>query len=267
MSDMMASIASSFFRLISQTRLPRLDGTLRLAGLSHPVEIRRDEWGVPHIYANNLPDLFFAQGFVHAQDRLWQMEFNRRLVAGRLAEILGPVAVDLDRWVRTLTMRRVAEYEVMLLSEEARNFLQAYANGVNVFMARQRLPIEFTLLRYKPEPWTIADSIAWIKMMSWTLSVNWEAELIRSKLVARLGPEVAAELEPSICNAGLMFTSRGRLFDDQSCSPGGCQESQPFMGPSPDDGLGSNNWVLAGEDPTETILATICTTATAQGLV
>jgi len=166
MQKRMKPFTITLLRLLSRTRLPRLDGELRLAGLEKPVHLWRDSWGVPHIYADNLHDLFFAQGFAHAQDRLWQMEFNRRLVAGRLAEILGQDAVGLDRWMRTLTMRRVAEYEVSLLSIEAHGFLQAYANGVNVCMVHQRRPIEFTLLRYKPEPWSIADSLSWIKMMS-----------------------------------------------------------------------------------------------------
>jgi penicillin G amidase len=248
MNQHLLPLVNQLLRLISRTRLPRLDGQLRLAGLSKPVEIRRDDWGVPHIYADNLADLIFAQGFVHAQDRLWQMEFNRRIVSGRLAEILGSVAVDLDRWVRTLTMRRVAEYEVTLLSEEARGFLQSYANGVNMCMVQQRLPIEFTLLHYKPEPWTIADTLSWIKMMSWTLSVNWEAELTRAKLVARLGTEIAAELEPLhlqrwpyVLPPDVDYSTIGQAALETA------QKTRPFMGPSPYDGLGSNNWVLAGD--------------------
>jgi penicillin amidase len=242
------SVANQCLRLYARNRLPRLDGQLQLAGLGRPAQILRDEWGVPHIYAESLKDLCFAQGFAHAQDRLWQMEFNRRLASGRLAEIFGPVAVQVDRWVRTLTIRRVAEFEVSLLSTEVRDLLQAYANGVNVCMAQQRLPIEFSLLRFRPRPWTIADSLSWIKMMSWSLSVNWEAELLRAKLIARLGPEMAADLEPlhlqrwpyilppelndaTLGASALETAQRGRLY----------------MGPSPYDGLGSNNWAIAGE--------------------
>jgi penicillin amidase len=239
---------ATFLRLVSRTRLPRLDGELRLAGLKKPVQILRDNWGVPHIYANNIQDLFFSQGFVHAQDRLWQMEFNRRLVAGRLAEILGEVAVPLDRWIRTLTMRRVAEYEVNLLPEETLSCLQAYANGINVCMVHQRLPVEFTLLRYKPEPWSIADTIAWVKMMSWSLCVNWEAELLRARLVAQLGPELAAELEPEhlqrwpyVMPPGVDYSHIGASALEKA------QTLRPFTGPSPYDGVGSNNWVLAGD--------------------
>ena len=248
MKNSLRPFASDCLRLFSRSRLPRLDGQLRLAGLAKPVRVLRDEWGVPHIYAENLTDLFFTQGFVHAQDRLWQMEFNRRLTAGRLAEVLGATVVDIDRWTRTLTIRRVAEYEVSLLSKEVRGFLQAYANGVNVCMAQQRRPIEFTLLRYKPEPWTIADSLSWIKMMSWSLSVNWEAELLRAQLIARLGPELAAELEPPhlqrwpyVLSPDIDYSTLGASALET------VQKARPFTGPSPYDGVGSNNWVLAGE--------------------
>ena len=135
--------------LLGRSRLPRLDGALSLAGLQAPVEILRDEWGIPHIYAANESDLWFAQGFVHAQERLFQMDFNRRLVAGRLSEVIGAESLPVDRWMRILTMRRVAEFEVSLLSEAVRNALQAYANGINAFLAQGRLPLEFSLLRYR----------------------------------------------------------------------------------------------------------------------
>jgi penicillin amidase len=232
---------------LSRSRRPKTDGELRLSGLQAPVEIHRDRWGVPHIYAEDDHDLLLAQGFVHAQDRLWQMEFNRRLVAGRLAEVLGPVAVPLDRWMRILTMRRVAEYEVGLLNAEVRADLEAYAAGVNAVMAQGRLPVEFTLLRYRPEPWTVADTLAWIKMMSWTLSVNWESEILRAQLVARIGLERAAELEPPTFDRWPRVVPPGI---DYSVIGNGALErayaARPFTGPSPYDGLGSNNWVVAG---------------------
>lgn len=244
-------LIKSAMGLLDRTRLPRIDGSLHLAGLHAPVEILRDAWGVPHIYAQNLSDLFFAQGFVHAQDRLWQMEFNRRLVAGRLAEKLGAVALPLDRWMRTLTLRRVAEFEVSLLSEETKSYLQAYANGINIGILHGRLPIEFTLLGYHPEPWQISDSLAWIKMISWNLSVNWESELLRTQMVARLGPELAAEMEaphlsrwPFISPPGTDYSYIGTSALERA------QQTRPFIGPSPYEGLGSNNWALSGERTT-----------------
>ncbi|MDI6694552.1 MAG: penicillin acylase family protein [Anaerolineales bacterium] len=247
-NSIFARVVKSALGLLGRTRLPRIDGHFRLAGLHAPVEIIRDSWGVPHIYAQNKLDLFFAQGFIHAQDRLWQMEFNRRLVAGRLAETLGAAALPLDRWMRTLTLRRVAEFEVSLLSAEVKSYLQAYANGVNIGALHGRLPIEFTLLGYRPEPWQISDSLAWIKMMSWNLSVNWESELLRAQLIARLGPELAAEMEaphlshwPYIAPPGTDYSYIGASALERA------QQTRPFTGPSPYEGLGSNNWALSGE--------------------
>src|SRR5512136_619227 len=181
---------------LSRRRLPQVDGTLHAKGLERPVEVVRDRWGVPHIYAETLHDLMFAQGFVHAQDRLWQMDIQRHLVAGRLSEVLGAVALPLDRWFRVLGMCRVADQEPALLGDQARAALEAYAAGVTACAEQGRLPLEFMLLGYRPEPWTVADTCSGVKMMAWNLSVNWEAELLRAQLIARLGPELAAELEP-----------------------------------------------------------------------
>jgi len=245
------SLLKSVLELISRTRLPKVDGDLHLPGLHAPVDVLRDDWGVPHIFAQSLYDLFFAQGYVHAQERLWQMDFNRRLVAGRLSEILGSLTIDLDRWMRILTMQRVAEYEVRLIKDDVKRQLQAYADGVNAFITQGRLPLEFTLLRYKPEPWIIANTLAWMKMMSWNLSVNWEMEILRSHLVSNLGPELAAELElphlqrwPFIIPPGLDYSNIGNVALERA------QAARPFTGPSPYEGLGSNNWVLAGSRTT-----------------
>ena len=192
----MADVIQTGLSWFARTKLTQVDGKLQLRGLRAPVEVIRDRWGVPHIYASNVPDALFAQGFVHAQDRLWQMEFNRRLVAGRLAEVLGATPLPVDRWMRILGMRRVAEAEVALLRPDVRAEVDAYVAGINAFIARGKLPVEFTLLRYRPEPWRVADSLSWAKMMAWSLSINWETELLRAQLIARLGPELAAELEP-----------------------------------------------------------------------
>ena len=232
---------------LDRRRLPQTEGTLSLAGLEAPVEVLRDRWGVPHIYAQSRHDLMFAQGFVHAQDRLWQMDFQRRLVAGRLAEVLGAVALPVDRWFRVLGMRRTAEQEPALLGADARAALEAYALGVNACAGRGRLPLEFTLLGYRPEPWTVVDTLSWAKMMAWTLSVNWEAELLRAQLLARLGAERAAELEPRIAADQPLIVPPGV---DYSVLGGAALEraaaARRFAGPGPGEGLGSNNWVLAG---------------------
>jgi len=241
------SILKAALKLVANARIPKKDGEVKLSRLHAPVEIYHDEWNVPHIYAQNLHDLFLAQGYVHAQERMWQMDFNRRLVAGRLSEILGSVSLPLDRWMRTLTLRRVAEYEENLISEEIRGFYQSYAEGVNNFINEGRLPLEFFLLRYKPEPWKIPDSLSWIKMMSWTLSVNWEVEILRAQLLNLLGPELAAELEPPYLKRWPYVVPPGSDYSRVGLSAlDRAKAAKPFTGPSPYEGLGSNNWAISG---------------------
>ena len=130
------------------------------------------------------------------RDRAAQVGVSETRPLDTLSEVIGELTVPVDRWMRTLGMRRVAEQELELLVPEKEAFYQAYADGVNARIAQGRLPVEFTLLRYRPEPWTVLDSIAWVKMMSWVLSVNWETEITRALLIEKLGPEKAAELEP-----------------------------------------------------------------------
>jgi penicillin amidase len=177
--------------------LPRTSGALRLTELSAPVEVLRDRWGVPHIYAQSDEDLFVAQGYVHAQDRLWQMELQRRTGHGRLAEIFGPLAVEADRFLRVLGLHHVAQQEVELLEGEERTVVEAYARGINAYIQGQkRLPIEFLLLRYRPEPWQPVDSLVWAKVMALGLCMNWTSELLRARMVATVGLERTRALEP-----------------------------------------------------------------------
>ncbi|MFP4346568.1 MAG: penicillin acylase family protein [Anaerolineales bacterium] len=244
-ADLLAPLAETGLRWLSRRRLPRLDGTLPLSGLLAPVEILWDRWGVPHIYAENFHDLLLGQGYVHAQERLFQMDFNRRAASGRLAEVVGERALPMDRWMRTLTLRRVAETEVGRLSPATRKALEAYAAGVNAFIARGPLPVEFTLLRYRPEPWSATDTLCWIKMMAWELGVNWESELLRARLLQRLGPADAAALDaqdperwPAVLPEGVDYGALGDLALRRAGA------AHPFIGPAPPSG--SNNWAVAG---------------------
>lgn len=179
--------------------LPQTQGTLRLPGLKRQAEVLRDRWGVPHIYAGTADDLFFCQGYVHAQDRLWQMDLQRRLGSGRLSEVFGEATLEVDRFFRVVGLNRAAEAEAETLDAETRGVLVSYAAGINAYIdAHQgRLPLEFGLLRFKPEPWRLVDSLYWAKVMAWNLSCNWSSELIRARLAARLGADQAADLEPS----------------------------------------------------------------------
>jgi len=183
--------------LYARQGLPVANGRLVTSGLEAPVQVIRDSWDIPHIYAQDENDLFFAQGYVQAQDRLWQMEVLRRAARGTLSELLGARALTSDRLARTLGLAREAEREWEALDAEARQPLEAYARGVNAYLsaAGRRLPPEFLLLGYAPGPWQPADSMAIGRLMAWELSGDWRSELVRARLVRAVGPEQAAELE------------------------------------------------------------------------
>lgn len=180
-----------------RTSLPQTSGAVRVSGLDGPVEIVRDRWGVPHIFAGTDHDAFFGLGYVHAQDRLWQMEMNRRIGAGRLSEILGEATLAIDKFQRTMGYYRAVQDDFAALSPASQQILQAYADGVNQWLAEgHTLPPEFLLLGVKPDPWTPYDSLVWTKMMSWDLGGDYDLELLRARLVQALGPERAGQLLP-----------------------------------------------------------------------
>ncbi|MDW8267562.1 MAG: penicillin acylase family protein [Anaerolineae bacterium] len=227
---------------------PRIEGRLRVPGLQARVEVLRDRWGVPHIYAQNEADLWFAQGFVHAQDRLWQMEQLRRLTAGRLSEAVGEEGLPLDRLARVIGFRRTAAAQLERLSPETRTVLEHYVRGVNAFLALygRRLPLEFTLLGIRPEPWTPVDSLSIVLLLGWALSGNWQEELTRVSLYTRLGPARAAELMPDyppgnpvILPGEVQAGQAERLLQAY-------RELQTYIGLTAP-GQGSNNWVVSGE--------------------
>jgi penicillin amidase len=228
---------------------PQVNGELAVPGLSAPVEIIRDDWGVPHIYAENEHDLFFAQGFVHAQDRLWQMEFNRRIGSGTLSAILGEPTLEIDRFMRTLGLRRSAERDLASADEEVRALLQAYADGVNAYVEghRDRLPLEFTILGVDPEPWTPSDTLSWAAVMSLQLGRTYQTELFRARLIAALGQDATQQLLPPYPeDAPVIIPPEARSYawlqDIAIDSPDGLEDllGKPAMF------LGSNNWVVHG---------------------
>jgi penicillin amidase len=178
--------------------LPQLEGAIQVAGLSAPVEVLRDAHGVPHLRASSLQDLFFAQGYVTAQDRLWQMDLSRRLAEGELSEVFGERTLRLDLENRTLGFRQVSQRALAELSPEARAPLTAYANGVNAFIAshRDRLPLEFRLLNYQPRPWGESDSLGVALNLVKTLNTTWRTDLMRERIGAKLGPDLSADLFP-----------------------------------------------------------------------
>ena len=231
--------------------LPTTRGDLNLPGLQAPVTVYRDSWGIPHIFAQNTDDLFMAQGYVQAGDRLWQMEFQRRTGHGRLSEILGDATLSTDRFLRTLGTTQAAQADLEIMDPQTRSYLDAYARGVNAYIEQQRgnLPIEFRLLGVKPEPWTPVDSLVWGKMIAWDLGGNWETELLRARIVAVLGAAAAQQLLPNYpASDPLIIPSEVHAYRDLGTPDVATAAADVNRWLSPvKEGIGSNNWVVGGE--------------------
>ncbi|MFQ5594359.1 MAG: penicillin acylase family protein [Anaerolineae bacterium] len=232
---------------------PQTDGTLTLAGLQAPVEVFRDKWGIPNIYAQNEHDLFFAQGYVHAGDRLWQMDFNRRIGSGRLSELVGEATLDTDIFLRHLGMHRASAKDWELLSPEVRAILTAYVDGVNTYIESHqgRLPLEYTILGVKPEPWKPLDSIVWAKVMAWDLGGNWEAELLRARLINQVGRQAVADLVPPYPQDAPVIVPPGvgnyAFLQDATLTA--YRPIRQVLGISTG-AWASNNWVVSGDKST-----------------
>ena len=254
---------------------PQVAGEITLEGLSGPVSVVRDARGVPHVYADSPVDLFRAQGYVTAQDRFFEMDMRRHVTAGRLAELVGGSALPSDKMIRTMGWRRVAEEELPKLAPTTRQYLQAYADGVNDYLARQgetsNLALEYLLLDrqlpdYRVEKWSPVDSLAWLKAMAWDLRGNYSDELARARLQAVLDPALVAALYPPYPTS-----QHPPILSPQQWSPGkvyaaspvptaltvdadpGAQAAvtaayQAIAGMSDlvgrGDGIGSNSWVV-----------------------
>ena len=229
---------------MSRGSLPRTDGTITLPGLEAQVEVIRDKWGVPHIYASSTHDLFFAQGFVHAQDRLWQMEVNRRLARGRLAELFGAVALETDRATRTFGFDRLGRTDYDQAGPLVRGVIDAYTAGVNAFLTQPklRLPVEYKLVGHRPEPWAAADTMAFTRLMMWQLSHAWYGEIVRAQVIEAVGAERAAELEVHYPPGNPVSLPKGIEFHRQAAT-GGLPGAGGRMLRR---GLGSNSWVVSG---------------------
>jgi len=241
---------------------PHRSGSLRVRGLRGPVSIATDARGVPAIRAQSIDDAMFGIGWAHARDRLWQMEFERRAGAGRLAEILGEAAVPADTFLRTIGFRRAAESAVRAATPEVRRLLEAYAAGVNAFLAADRArPVELRILRDSVEPWTPADSIAWGKLMEWDLSRNAEDEIRLARVAEALGPERASELLPVNAATTTILTADEWAPRAIPAAPPAALRLAPAapwrslaaelallepLGLGGGEGTGSNSWVVSG---------------------
>lgn len=185
---------------IMDKSLPVTDGELQLHGLTAQVSVYRDAYGVPHIRAESEPDLMRAVGYVHAQDRLWQMDLTRRAAAGRLSEIFGKEnkILEIDRMLRTVGIARMAPMLADSMDVHTRSLLQAYTDGVNAFLEAwsDRLPVEFVILGYEPEPWTIYDCVAIARIIGWELNLAWKVDVAMTQVVHKVGLDKASELFP-----------------------------------------------------------------------
>jgi penicillin amidase len=197
-TGLLGAALGAAWHLLARRPLPTTRGEIRLEGLHGPVLVRRDRWGVPHVEAGDAADLWFAEGFCHGQDRLWQLDFYRRVVRGRLAEMAGEEGLPVDRLMRTLGIRRVAEREASGLDPELLALLERFCAGVNAAAAAAKAPpFEMRLLGLRFEPWRPVDILSLGKLLAFGLATNWEKELLRADMARALGPEVAARLDPT----------------------------------------------------------------------
>ncbi|HEX7065482.1 MAG TPA: penicillin acylase family protein, partial [Bacillales bacterium] len=227
-----------------QRNLPMTEGTLTLSGLREPVTVYRDKNGLPHIKAENMHDLFIAQGFVTAQARMFQMDLSRRQASGTLSEVVGEATVERDKLFRTLGLRRWAKNSLPVYSEHAQDVLQWYADGVNAYIEHAEkngtLPAEFRILGYKPDLWTPVDSLTIGKYMAYTLGGHWEGQAFRYYLVENFPEKKAMALFPSYPDDAptILQAIRANPLDIEK-SFASVVTPNPFNG--------SNNWVVSGE--------------------
>jgi penicillin G amidase len=235
-------------------------GQLAVKGLKQDVSITRNAQGVPHIQAATVNDAYYGLGFAHAQDRLWQMMFHRRVAQGRLSEVLGEATLDTDKFIRTLgVMQRARATAGEMQTKDPAAFarMQAYADGVNAYLAMNSgkpWPIEFTITGAPPpEPWQVADSVAWTVMMAWDLGGNWRREVRRLAYAQQWSTAKIAdfmrvnegETAPQTTDFAALYQQLG-LYSTVNSLASAVPQMIAAAPESGIDGIGSNNWVLAG---------------------
>lgn len=236
-------------RYLVTKSFPEYSGSVSVASIREGVTISRDQYGVPHISASNEHDLFFAQGYVHAQDRLWQMDLTRRAGEGRLSEILGPSTVKFDKMLKSVGFKTIAEKLQRQLHPKSAEILNAYTAGVNEFIRTHtgRYPIEFDMLNYVPEEWTPVHSLMIARLMAWELNISWHSDVVLGELVARLGEEKAAMVFPTYPENGPVIAEE--KIDAERMAPlrqfvSVHDQFKEFFGTSGTH-IGSNSWAIA----------------------
>jgi penicillin amidase len=267
---LLAAFGFTWVKVTAPKSFPQVDGEIHLTGLDGPVNVYRDGMGIPNIYATSAHDLFMAQGYVHSQDRFWQMDFWRHIGSGRLSEMFGKSEVETDAFLRTLGWAQIAEQEYAVADPEAKAMLDAYTEGVNAYLARRsgtQLSLEYGILKllnssYKPEPWTPVQTLTWAKSMAWDLGGNMSAEIERAILLKSLPPEYVDELFPPYpSDHPVVVPAIGENVFQPSNAQTFARLNVPdtalvaveknavllnsLLGPAGVD-IGSNNWVIAG---------------------
>ncbi|MDQ6767038.1 MAG: penicillin acylase family protein [Candidatus Eremiobacteraeota bacterium] len=243
-------IVAAILAWLVRSPLPKVNGTVTVSGIHAAVTIRRDMRGIPHIDASDEADLFFGQGFACAQDRLWQMDLLRRTAEGGLSEVVGPAALNIDRYMRKVGLGAAARHDADALRGQARIDVEAYAAGVNAAASSHPLPLEFRLLQYRPEPWVPADSIAIIKLMAQRLDDQWGQVELRALLQKKVGLRAANALMnaqvPGL-ESFIASPAPGVTSSEKPASQVADATALTTMLPlPPDPQSGSNNWVVAG---------------------
>ena len=227
--------------------LPAYEGKATIEGASAPIHIYRDSYGVPHIFAANDNDAARALGYVHASERLFQMEMQRRAGQGRVSEIVGPSMIGVDKFVRTMGFYRLAQSSFAVMSPETKSYLQAYADGVNAWLNTHKhsLPPEFTLLHAAPEPWQPADSVVWGKLMALQLSHNYKLELLRARLAQHITPAQMQMIFPAL-SIGSPLTTQPHALQKSDIRPTGTDGASQLGKLTGLDHGASNEWVISG---------------------
>lgn len=246
---------------------PQIEGTIAVEGLDGTVQVNRTQLGIPTIVADTTDDLFFAQGYVHAQDRFWEMDFRRHVTSGRLSELFGASQLGTDAFLRTLGWRDIAAQEVEMLDETTRSYYEAYADGVNAYLSDRDaadVSLEYAVLGlqnadYEIEPWVAADSVAWLKAMAWDLRSNIETEIERALLATSYSEEQLLELYPSypFDQNPVIVPEISAIPADESVEAATASvrwtqvddviEAVGRLVGDTGEGIGSNSWVISGD--------------------